>query len=67
MEKTNPGCLGDLLGMNSFSLYVGIKIRHDIWIPMKQPGFNGKQGRFFFSVGSPERKLLPVVKQSNPG
>ena len=47
-KKTNPGCLGDLLGMNSFSLYVGIKIRHDIWIPMKQPGFNGKQGRFFF-------------------
>ena len=39
-EKRPPGCL-EYIGDEILPSYIGIKISHEIRIPINQPGFNG--------------------------
>jgi len=40
--KRAPGCLGYTLWMKSYPVMRGLFHNHEIWIPIKQPGFNGR-------------------------
>ena len=48
-ENRAPGCLGVYRGWNPSQLCGDYFINHEIRIPIQQPGFHGKEGRFFFS------------------
>ena len=69
------GRLGDVFRMEKLPSYVGIFRDHEIWIPIKQPGFHGKVRLFFFSLAHVccfssafmIRMLPPVSGESSTG
>ena len=60
------GRLGDVFRMEKLPSYVGIFRDHEIWIPIKQPGFHGKVRLFFFFPGSCLLFLISVHDSDAP-